>query len=32
LLGGPPEKLSATLKDEIDKWAKLAKSGSIEVK
>ena len=32
LLGGPPERLGAMLKDEIDKWAKLAKSGAIEVK
>ena len=32
LLGGSPEKLGTMLKDEIDKWAKLAKSGSIEVK
>jgi len=32
LLGGPPVRLGAMLKDEIDKWAKLAKSGSIEVK
>jgi tripartite-type tricarboxylate transporter receptor subunit TctC len=32
LLGGGPEKLSAMLKAEIDKWQKLAKSGVIEVK
>ena len=32
LLGGSPEKLGAMLHDEIDKWAKLAKSGSIEIK
>ena len=32
LLGGSPEKLGAMLHDEIDKWAKLAKNGSIEIK
>ena len=32
LLGGSPEKLGAMLRDEIDKWAKLAKNGSIEIK
>jgi len=32
LLGGPPDRLKAMLKDEIEKWAKLAKSGSIEIK
>ena len=29
LLGGPPEALSARLKDEIAKWAEMAKSGSL---
>ena len=32
LLGGSPEKLGAMLHDEIDKWAQLAKNGSIEIK
>jgi tripartite-type tricarboxylate transporter receptor subunit TctC len=32
LLGGSPEKLGTMLHDEIDKWAKLAKNGSIEIK
>jgi len=32
LLGGSPEKLGAMLHDEIDKWANLAKNGSIEIK
>jgi tripartite-type tricarboxylate transporter receptor subunit TctC len=32
LLGGPPETLGAKLKDEIEKWRKLAKSGAIETK
>ena len=32
LIGGSPEKLGAMLHDEIDKWAKLAKNGSIEIK
>ena len=32
LLGGSPEKLGAMLRDEIDKWAQLAKNGSIEIK
>src|SRR6516165_29813 len=32
LHGGSPEKLGAMLHDEIDKWAKLAKNGSIEIK
>ena len=29
LLGGPPETLAARLKDEIAKWAEMAKSGSL---
>ena len=29
LLGGPPEKLGAMLKNEIAKWAKIAKSASL---
>jgi tripartite-type tricarboxylate transporter receptor subunit TctC len=29
LLGGPPEKLGAMLKNEIEKWAKVAKSASL---
>jgi tripartite-type tricarboxylate transporter receptor subunit TctC len=29
LLGGPPETLDAMLKDEIAKWAEMAKSGSL---
>ncbi len=32
LLGGAPEKLGAMLKEEIEKWQKLAESGVIEVK
>ena len=32
LIGGSPEKLGTMLHDEIDKWAKLAKNGSIEIK
>jgi tripartite-type tricarboxylate transporter receptor subunit TctC len=31
-LGGPPAKLGAMLRDEIETWAKLAKNGSIAIK
>ena len=32
LVGGPPEKLGAHLRNEIDKWAKVAKAAGLEAK